>query len=56
MSELDVHLAAAYLKRVSLSSSALDELLEEESTRKLRRVSSSNNSSSALDESDTRLR
>ena len=43
MSELDVHLAAAYLKRVSLSSSALDELLEEESTRKLRRVSSSNN-------------
>ena len=41
MSELDVHLAAAYLKRVSLSSSALDELLEEESTRKLRRVSSS---------------
>mmetsp|Transcript_21931 Transcript_21931/g.65757 ORF Transcript_21931/g.65757 Transcript_21931/m.65757 type:complete len:260 (+) Transcript_21931:333-1112(+) len=42
MSELDVHLAAAYLKRVSLSSSALDELLEEESTRKLRRVNSSN--------------
>lgn len=43
MSELDVHLAAAYLKRVSLSSSALDELLEEEGSRKLRRVNSSNN-------------
>ena len=45
MSELDVHLAAAYLKRVAarLPSRARDQLLEEESTRKLRRVSSSNN-------------
>jgi len=41
--DLDVALAASYLKRVSLSSSALDELIEEESTRKLRRVNSSSN-------------
>lgn len=42
MSEMDIALAATYLKRVTLSSSALDELIEEEATRKIRRVVSSN--------------
>jgi hypothetical protein len=42
MTELDIALAATYLKRVTLSSSALDELIEEENTRKIRRVVSSN--------------
>lgn len=40
--DLDVALAASYLKRVSLSSSALNELMEEETSRKMRRVVSAN--------------
>ena len=56
MSELDVHLAAAYLKRVSLSSTLPAERLEEESTRKLRRVSSSNNSRRAKNVGSTGVR